>query len=110
MSEFRLAHITCASQDEARAIGEQMVSERLAACANILGPMTSIYHWEGEIECAEEVVLILKTTAKNMMALTARVKAIHSYSVPCVLSIPVNGEEGNPDYLAWLRAEAAPQD
>jgi len=107
MSDIRLAYITCESRDQALALGNALVEARLAACANVIGPMTSIYRCEGAVEASDEVVLIAKTTAENMTALTQKVKADHSYSVPCVLSIPVEATEGNPDYLAWLRTEAA---
>ena len=106
MSDIRLAYITCESRDQALALGRTLVEARHAACANVIGPMTSIYHWEGAVETSDEVVLIVKTTAENMAALTQKVKADHSYSVPCVLSIPVEASEGNSEYLAWLRTEA----
>lgn len=108
--EIRLAYITCESREEALSIGRRLVAARLAACANVIGGMTSVYRWQGEVETGEEVVLIAKTRAENMAALTHAVKAAHSYSVPCVLSIPVAGGEGNEDFLAWLRDEATPQD
>ena len=106
MSDIRLAYITCETRQAALKLGQALVKERLAACVNVLGPMTSIYHWEGEVESADEVVLIAKTTSQNTSALTARVKALHDYDVPCILSLPVQGDEGNPDYLAWLKSEA----
>lgn len=100
--EMRLCYLTASSKEEARNIGRTLVEKRLAACVNILDAMESMYWWEGKIETGEEVVLIAKTEARLVESLIATVKAIHSYSVPCVLSLPI--ETGNPDYLAWLAA------
>jgi periplasmic divalent cation tolerance protein len=100
--EMRLCYITTSSKDEARVIGRALVEKKLAACVNILDAMESLYWWEGKIETGHEAVLIAKTDASLVDPLIALVKALHSYSVPCVLSVPI--EKGNPDYLAWLSA------
>lgn len=98
-----IAYVTASSKDEALRIGRTVVDERLAACANILDGMTAIYHWQGKIEEGAEAVLILKTELNLIDALTARVKALHSYTVPCVVAWPIAA--GNPDFLAWIGAE-----
>ena len=98
-------YITAGSRGEAETIGRTLVEERLAACVNILGGMTAIYRWEGAVETAEEVAFIAKTRAALVAALAARVKALHSYDVPCVVALPAG--PGNPDYLDWLRRETA---
>ena len=100
--EMRFCYITTSSKDEARAIGRTLVEKRLAACVNILDGMESMYWWEGKIESGHETVLIAKTERRLMDRLIATVKAVHSYSVPCVVSLPI--EEGNPDYLASLKS------
>ena len=97
------AYVTAGSRDEAARIGRALVEERLAACVNILPGMTSIYRWQGAVESAEELVVIAKTRAGMLDRLTARVKELHSYEVPCVVGVPVDG--GNPDYLRWLADE-----
>jgi periplasmic divalent cation tolerance protein len=104
--ELRWCYVTCASVEEALRIGREVVEARLAACANVLPGLTSIYHWQGRIECGSEAALVLKTRAELVEALIARVKSLHSYSVPCVVALPI--ASGNPDYLAWLAAETAP--
>jgi len=104
MSGIVLLYVTCASAAEAGRMGSAVVEQRLAACANILPGMQSVYWWQGRIERAEEAVLILKTRADLVEEATAAIKALHSYQVPCVLPLAV-GDGGNPDYLAWLRAE-----
>ncbi|WP_431855265.1 divalent-cation tolerance protein CutA [Azospirillum sp.] len=99
------AYVTASSPDEARRIGRALVEERLAACVNILPGMISIYRWQGAVETAEETVLIAKTRADLFEALSARVKELHSYDVPCVVELRLG--RGNPDYLGWLEAETA---
>ena len=98
-----MIYVTCGSVNEAREIGDAVVRERLAACANIIDPMTSIYRWEGEIQEGTETVLIVKTTADQVPALTDRVAALHSYDCPCIVGLPVDG--GNQAFLDWIAGE-----
>lgn len=98
-------YVTCASVEEAEIIGASIVEKRLAACVNILPGMRSLYWWQGKMERGEEAVLIAKTRDDLVDALTEAVKAAHGYEVPCVVSLPITG--GNPDFLAWIRAETA---
>ena len=100
-----LIYVTVPSREEALKIAGALVGERLAACANILGEMTSVYWWEGAMQEDKEVALILKTEEALVERLTARVKALHSYAVPCVVALPIKA--GNPDYLAWIGKETA---
>ena len=79
-----------ASTEEAERIGRTVVEERLAACINILSPVRSIYRWKGEIESTEEVAAILKTSDASAAALMARIAALHSYDVPCIVAWPVD--------------------
>ena len=102
-NEIRLIYITTDGPDEARTIGRALVEARLAACVNILDPMVSIYRWEGALKEGRESVLIAKTTAALVNALTASVRELHSYSCPCVVALPVDG--GNPAFLDWIAAE-----
>jgi periplasmic divalent cation tolerance protein len=104
MSDVVLLYCTTGSLAEAEAIAQKLVGERLAACANIIPGMRSVYRWQGKLEQSDEAVLILKTRPDLIEAATAAVKAAHSYSVPCVLPLTV-GPGGNPDYIAWLLAE-----
>jgi periplasmic divalent cation tolerance protein len=83
-----------------------VVADRLAACANIVPGMKSIYHWEGKLEQGEEVIVILKTRAELFPAVEMRVRELHSYSTPCIVSLPLtNVSEG---YLKWIIAETKP--
>ncbi|WP_028970380.1 divalent-cation tolerance protein CutA [Sphingomonas sp. URHD0057] len=79
-----------ANAEEAERIGRAVIEERLAACINILAPVRSIYRWQGEIESADEIAAILKTTAEGADALIARIAALHSYDVPCIVTWPVD--------------------
>jgi periplasmic divalent cation tolerance protein len=78
------------SADEADRIGRTVVEEGLAACINVLGPCRSIYRWHGEIETAEEVPAILKTSAEAADALISRIAGLHSYDVPCIAVWPID--------------------
>ena len=100
-------YLTAGSPEEARRIGRVLVEERLAACVNVFDGMVSIYHWEGAIEQARETVVIAKTRAGLFDALAARVRALHSYTTPCIVELPVGRIEAG--YLAWLTAETAVQ-
>jgi len=79
-----------ADAEEAERIGRTVVEERLAACINILAPIHSIYRWEGEIQSTNEVAAILKTHHWNSDALIARIAALHSYKVPCIVTWPID--------------------
>lgn len=103
--DLRLVYMTASSREEAKKIGRALVEERLAACANVIDGMESVYWWQGQLTEDRETVLIAKTRAELIPALTERVRALHSYSVPCVVALPIL--TGNPAYLDWLAAETA---
>ena len=98
-----LVYMTAGSGEEARKIAGELVASRLAACANIIDGMRSVYRWEGRIQEDREVVLIAKTTEERLAALTDTVRRLHSYDCPCVVAIPVSG--GNTAFLEWVTAE-----
>lgn len=100
-----LLYLTCPDQRTASAIARAVVTAGLAACANILPQMHSCYRWQGRIETAREAVLILKTRSRLAAACAARARALHPYTVPCVLELPVR--RGHGPYLDWLRAATA---
>ena len=101
--EFVVVLVTAGSADEATRLARALVEERLAACANVIGPIRSIYRWEGAVEEADEHLLILKARGADVPALEGRVRTLHTYAVPEVLALPVRA--GSAPYLAWL-AEA----
>jgi periplasmic divalent cation tolerance protein len=98
---IRFVYMTAATLDEAKRIGRELVESKLAACVNVLPQMTSIYSWEGRLNEDAEVVLIAKTTKERVSALIARVKSLHSYSCPCIVSLPV--VKGYRPYLEWIQ-------
>jgi periplasmic divalent cation tolerance protein len=91
---------TFGSIDEARTVCRQLVEERLAACANLVPAMESIYRWQGAVESATETMAILKTTAEGFARLEARLRALHSYEVPEIVALPVH--QGAEAYLRWV--------
>jgi len=101
-------YIPCSSPAEASAIARATVQERLAACANIIPAMTSIYFWNGQVEEASESLLLLKTRPELIAPLTARVRELHSYECPCVTAWTSSG--GNEDYFRWVFAETRSAD
>lgn len=100
-----LVYVTTGSEPEAERIAAKLIEERLAACANILPGMRSVYRWQGRVTTDSECVLLLKTRADLVEAVTERVRALHSYDVPCVVSWALGG--GNPAFLDWIGDETA---
>ncbi|MFM2377052.1 MAG: hypothetical protein RLZZ165_2149 [Bacteroidota bacterium] len=96
-------YVTCKDRQEAVALGKAAVGARLAACANVMDGMQSIYWWEGQLETSTEAILIMKTREDLVHPLTEKVKSMHSYTVPCVVALPIVA--GNGDYLEWLFQE-----
>jgi periplasmic divalent cation tolerance protein len=89
-----------ASADEAERIGRLAVEERLAACVNILGNIRSIYRWKDEVETADEIAAIFKTSEEQAGALITRIAGLHSYDVPCITSWPIDKILGS--YADWV--------
>lgn len=105
---LRFIYITTKDRNEAKAIGKTLVEEKLAACVNILDGMESIYRWKDTVESDIECILIAKTTYSNVGRLTQRVKELHSYEVPCVVSLNLAEQEGNEEYLDWITGSVLP--
>ena len=84
-----------------------LVEAELCACANILPGMTSVYRWQGEIETAQECVMILKTTETRAPALRDRIMALHPYDTPCILALPVEAAASAPEFFAWIAEQTA---
>src|ERR1700688_1082359 len=98
---YRIVLVSCGSIGEARKIGRSVVEKKLAACANIVPQVESIYRWKGKVERAKEVLLVIKTTAARLRKLESEVKRLHSYDVPEFVAIPIMA--GSQQYLDWLR-------
>ncbi|MGO9607374.1 MAG: divalent-cation tolerance protein CutA [Candidatus Binataceae bacterium] len=92
--------VTCASEEQGASIARALVSERLAACVNLVGPIRSIYRWRDKVENDNEILLLIKTRASMFPRVERRVRELHSYEVPEVMALPF--QQGSPPYLAWL--------
>jgi len=97
-----VCYITAPTEDEAVGISRALVESRLAACANIVKNIRSIYLWKGAVEDDTEVLMIVKTRKSLFDKLSEKVKEMHSYDVPEVIALPI--VHGSEDYLEWLRA------
>jgi len=92
-------------REEAEKLSRLVVDDRLAACAQVAGPITSTYWWQGKVETAEEWIVFMKTRAGLADQLISRVKAEHSYDTPEIIATPIVA--GNLGYLEWISAETA---
>lgn len=90
-------------QASAQALAADLIEQRLAACVSILSPCHSVYRWQGKIETAEEVPLLIKTSVHRYAALEQAIRAQHPYELPEIVAVPVNA--GLPAYLSWVSAE-----
>jgi periplasmic divalent cation tolerance protein len=105
-SEFVFVYSTFPDDAAARRVGEALVRARLAACVKIYPPMQSIYEWQGRLETGSEVAAFIKTRRAHVDEAIAEARALHPYTVPCFLVLPI--ESGNEDYLAWARQMTEP--
>jgi len=107
MTQFVKVITTVGSRGEAERIAAQLVDERLAACVQIVGPVSSTFRWREEIEISEEWLCMAKTTRDSYPAVERRIRSLHSYELPEIIALPIVA--GSSDYLAWIAREVAPQ-
>ena len=98
-----VVYITAKNVSEARKLSRALLDGRLAACVNLLGPIVSMYRWKGVIRNDREIALLAKTTAGRLDALIRKIRALHSYDVPCIVALPI--AKGNPEFLHWIGKE-----
>ena len=98
-----MLYITASSKKEAKKIGTALVKERLAACANIIDKIQSIYWWKDKIEHDTEALLVAKTKQRLVKKAISRARALHSYECPCIVALPIVA--GNPAFLKWISDE-----
>ena len=96
-------YVTVPAEADAQRIAHAAVEERLAAAANVLPGARSVYRWQGAVHEAAETIVVLKTAADRVAALTDRIRALHPYEVPCIAALPV--ATGHAEYLAWIVEE-----
>ena len=100
MTDKVLVLTTAGSEEEARKIATELVERRLAACANILPRIQSLYRWEGKVESAEEFLLIIKSTKARSAHVQAAIRELHSYDLPECIVLSIEG--GSAEYLQWI--------
>jgi periplasmic divalent cation tolerance protein len=107
MNEVLLLLTNLPDAASAATLAAHLVEHRLAACVNQLAPCHSVYRWQGQVESASEIPLLIKTTRERYAAVEAAVLALHPYDVPELIAVPV--ELGLPAYLAWVVDESTPE-
>jgi periplasmic divalent cation tolerance protein len=103
MPDYIEVHSTTSSREEADRIVAAVVGARLAACAQVAGPIRSTYWWQGKIEQADEFFLMMKTTGDRFPDVARLIRENHSYEVPDIVAVPIT--DGVADYLGWISAE-----
>jgi len=99
---YIIVMVTAPSKQEAEKIAQHLLKEKLIACANIIGPVSSLFHWSGKTEKAEEYLIFLKSRRDLFEKLSEAVKALHSYEVPEILALPI--VDGSKAYLDWMES------
>jgi periplasmic divalent cation tolerance protein len=102
MTDFQIVLSTCADRAQAERIAHRLVEQHLAACVNILPGVRSVYRWQGAVESADEVMLVIKTNLAHTEGVQSTIASLHSYDVPEFLVLPIAG--GSDAYLSWLQA------
>lgn len=97
---MHIAYITAPNNDVAKTLAATLVKEKLIACANIYPSIISIYEWEGALKEEQEVVIFAKTAESNTEALVKRIKELHPYDCPCIVTFPTSS--GNQDFIDWV--------
>jgi periplasmic divalent cation tolerance protein len=105
MSNVVLLYATAPDVETARAIASTLISERLAACVNILGAIESVYRWEGKIETAPECAFLVKTTAETAPAARQAILERHPYAVPAILGFEADAAFSSSAFFGWVRSE-----
>lgn len=103
MTSFIQIDTTTASEVEARQIARELVEQRLVACAHIIGPVSSVYHWKGQVEEDKEWHCLFKTREALFKEVAAAIRKLHSYECPKIIALPI--VEASEDYLAWMDSE-----
>jgi periplasmic divalent cation tolerance protein len=106
MTDKTLILVTCGNRREAKKIARRLVESKLAACVNVGSPVESIYRWKGKIKDDREYLLLIKTRRELFPIVEATVRALHSYSTPEIVAVPI--VEGSQDYLAWIDESLEP--
>jgi periplasmic divalent cation tolerance protein len=102
---YLMAITTTDAREDAERLARELVERRLAACVQVLGPISSTYRWQGAVENAEEWLCLIKTTGARFDALAAWIETNHGYETPELTAVPIGN--GSPGYLAWVSSATA---
>ncbi len=100
MKEGSVFYITAGSEEEANKVATALVKNNLAACVNVIPKISSYFYWEGEVQAEEEILMIGKTRSELVDELVEKVREVHSYELPCVITWEIDG--GNQDFINWI--------
>ena len=103
MKSYIQVTTTTETKEQAEKIAQYLVETRLAACAQITGPITSIYHWKGKVESTQEWLCLIKTSEELFEKVETAIKKLHSYETPEIIAVPI--VKGTKEYLSWLDDE-----
>jgi periplasmic divalent cation tolerance protein len=103
MTENFVIFSTCSDQGEANRIAQDLVERRAAACVSVVPGVQSVYRWEGKVEKAQEVLLLIKTSAERFAAVRDRIAELHSYETPEIIALPIAA--GSDQYLNWITGQ-----
>lgn len=101
-TQFQLVLCTCPDEETAITIAENIVAQRLAACVNVLPTVYSVYHWQDNVESAQENMIVIKTIRDKYDSLEKVITSLHPYEVPEIIAVDINS--GLPEYLKWLKS------
>ena len=105
MTPFIQIATTTATKDEAQQIASVLIDQRLVACAQVSGPLVSVYHWQGKVDTSDEWLCTVKTRETLFDRVSIAIRAVHSYQCPEIVATPIIA--ASPDYLAWMEREVA---
>jgi periplasmic divalent cation tolerance protein len=105
MADKNLVLSTTGSKEEAQTIARALVERRLAACVNIVGPIESVYRWQGKVQTSAEYLLLVKTTAERFSAVRLAIRELHSYELPECIALEI--DNGSDEYLNWIEASVS---
>ena len=100
MADKIIVFVTCESKEQAENVAQALISEKLAACVNVMPAIRSCYVWERKLTWSDEVLLLIKTTRRRFDQLQDRVKALHSYELPEIVGVTI--DDANQDYIQWI--------
>ena len=107
-SEHLVVMSTCPDSETADRIAADLVDRKLAACVQVLPGLQSYFHWDGKVDCADEHLLLIKTSSASYPALERRILELHPYELPEIIGVPVS--EGLPGYLSWINTNTQQDD